>query len=498
MSQKSFRGNKQRTQVQWVPKKQAQAMVQNAAKSAVNQAKQQKQKQPKKPKQSKGRITAAGQFLRTAGATAGAFLGNAGLGRSLGAGISRIFGQGDYQVQSNSLTRGGPPAFAAMNTGMRVAHREYIGDVLSTTSFGVTTYDVNPSNATSFPWLSKLAVNFEEYSIKGIVYYFNTTCGSAISSTNNALGTVGLVTVYDPTDPALGSKRECEDYSGCVAGVPAQSLLHPIECKPRSNVLDRLYIQTASLADPDDKKFYSHGTLNVFTQGMQQANVNVGELWVSYDIEFYNPKILPVGTVTSAASKTYIVTSAQTTAQPFGTLPFSMTGNLGVTYDGITGAFTIPNGTAPGYYLFACACSSTTTACFLAANGSFSSNMSLVNVLQGNITGITATPNASSSNPWHGGIMILRKSDTAAGTFGPSWGVASPAGTLGADIFIVKLPNSLYDPSGFLSSVISPSHDSMFKQLVELLEKQGRIKPLPEIPEIIEKHDQSLDFCSAE
>jgi len=396
---------------------------------------------------SSNRVTNLGQIFRTGGAIVGGLVGQPKMGAALGAGISRIFGQGDYQVQSNSLTQGGPPAFAGLDSGIRMAHREFVTDVLSSTAFQNTTYQITPTNSTLFPWLSKIAVNFEEYAIRGMVFYYNTTSGNAVSSTNNALGVVGMTTVYDPTDPDLASKREAEDYGGCVAGVPSNSLLHPVECKPRSDVLDRLYVQISPIANAEDLKFYSKGKLNLFTQGMQQAGVTIGELWVSYDIEFYKPKILPIGSVGAAGSKLTVLNSACNSVQLFGFNNLSqVAGNLGVTYTitGGVGNLNIPSGTAAGYYLVSW---SGTSNVAIAANFTItatSSNLQLVNAFQGNSVPTTSQPNASQAVPFKGQDAMVYKTDAGAASFRlyANTGDTSVA-TISADIFVVKVPASL-------------------------------------------------------
>jgi len=387
------------------------------------------------------RSTRRNGMLTEIGGIAGGLVGMPSLGRKIGSGLGRIFGRGDYTVKSNSLLSGGPPAFASVNTGTRIAHREYIQDVSSSIDFQNTTFDVNPANALTFPWLSRFAQNYEKYEIRGIAFHFNTTCGDAISSTNNALGTVGMVTVYDPSDAPLASKREAEDYVGCVAGVPSVSLLHPIECKPKSNVLDRQFVLTGSLTSAEDKKFYSHGTLNLFTQGMQQAGVTIGELWVTYDVDFFDPKILPNGTTNQAASKYYAVNSTTTATQVLGTSDLTFVGNLGVTYRGADGTIVIPSGTAAGLYFFnlmAVGASVTGTHSLT----SWSTNLTPMNYLQGNSSSNIYAPNAAVSNPFHGFSFYLNKTDSLRATVNLTWLGTVPTGLWGTDILVTRIPGS--------------------------------------------------------
>jgi len=111
-----------------------------------------------------------GSFAK-AGMTAGSLFGPAGMkaGAVLGAGISKISGYGDYVVQENSMTRNSfsssdVPSFGVGNNEVRVTHREFVQSVTvpaNATEFHNTTYDINPGNNALFPWLSKIARNYQ-------------------------------------------------------------------------------------------------------------------------------------------------------------------------------------------------------------------------------------------------------------------------------------------------------------------------------------------------
>jgi hypothetical protein len=321
------------------------------SKKAVKKEVKREVRQMTKPKATRARRSGMGGFLRTAGKIAGGIVGNPMLGEVLGAGVSKIFGQGAYSV--NAVTQmPGPPTFADLGASKRIQHREYLGDLFSNTGFNNSTYAIQPADGTTFPWLSQIAKSFEQYSFKGLVFYLNTTSGNAIASTNNALGVWGAVTVYDASAPALMNKRQCEDYMGCTASVPACSILHAVECKPGRDVLDRYYVLNGQDPDVGELKFFNQGTLNVFVQGQQASNVNLGELWVSYDIEFYNPRIDTVGT--NLADHFQFGGLTVTNATPLGAVPLSPVAgsNLGSTINTITQQVTIPAGAPAGNYIF--------------------------------------------------------------------------------------------------------------------------------------------------
>jgi hypothetical protein len=149
--------------------------------------------------------------------------------------------------------------------------------------------------------------------------------------------------VYDPELPALVNKRACEDYVGCTAGVPSTSILHPVECKSNSDVLERYFVSNNADSDSNELKFFNVGTFNLFTQGQQAASINLGELWVSYDIEFFNPRVNISGS-TGLMDHYQISGGTIGTSAPMGTIPILPTSgsNLGSTANVTTQAIILP------------------------------------------------------------------------------------------------------------------------------------------------------------
>lgn len=417
--------------------------------------------QPKKKNKqngSKPKSSAIGQVLKTAGTIAGAYFGSPAIGKSIGAGISRIFGQGDYRVQSNSLMNGGPPSFSPLGSGIRFTHREYLTDILSSTAYTVRNYRLQPNATGTFPWLSQLASSFEQYKFNGCVLYLNTTSGNAVSSTNNALGVWGVTTVYDPSKPPLASKIQAEEYNGCTAGVPSTSILHPVECKPRSDVLDRYYVDVSNDISGEDLKFYDHGNVNIFTQGQQADGVSLGELWISYDITFYNPRVQPTaednvidhfnvqGTgITATNPCGTAVTILPRTGSALGT---TISGNLG----GGTARLNFPSGSSKGYYLVSYSYTGANSVVNIALSmAAGTSNMSFATILSnGTVTAYSSPFPVGGANNNIQVTFAFYKSDTAAGniTIGSVSNVLPVAGAAtNIDIFVMPMGQVISSPS---------------------------------------------------
>lgn len=316
--------------------------AQKIEKQALMKASKKIRKMDRRTTRPNRKVTVIGKALRGVGRLAGNYFGAGGVGEGIGAGISRIFGQGDYRMpQKNSLMVGGVPSFSPLTSGFRIRHREYVQDINSSTTFASQSFSLNPGISTLFPWLSTVAQNFEEYRIHGMVVYLNTLSATAVSSTNTALGLWGAVTQYDPTEPDFTTKQQCENYVGCQTAVPSCSLIHGIECKSQVNVLDRFYVRSGTIADSEDLKFYDLGKIQIFTQGSQAVS-DIGEMWVSYDIEFMKPR-LPTNQNNFVATDRFYNASGVTSAQPLGSNTLPTAGStLGSTINASGTVITLP------------------------------------------------------------------------------------------------------------------------------------------------------------
>lgn len=295
----------------------------------------------KKSKSSNKKKGSLGRTLLTAGLGGlGGLMGPVGakIGSSLGDWGANLLGMGDYKVEENTLLSGnGVPSMHDSGTrSMRVKHREFLGDITGSTAFTTRSYTIQPGSSQSFPWLSRMAELFQSYRIHGMVYTFNSTSADALNSVNTALGTVIMSTQYNVSLPPFTSKAEMEQYEYTVAGRPSRNLTHIIECDPKLQVMDHLFCRSGTLPVGQDYQFYDWGTFQFATVGMQAA-ATIGELWVSYDIEFFKPRIQSGGSwpgdFTFIRNGPYVANGSV-----LGTLQTNPIGNLGITVTSSTGA----------------------------------------------------------------------------------------------------------------------------------------------------------------
>lgn len=245
--------------------------------------------------------------FRNVGADIGAFASNRlGLdpkyghkaGKYLGKQLSKVIGFGDYAIsneqgiKTNSLFSGAasPPSVINTPSGCIVRHREYIKDISSSIGFTLQSFDINPGLNRTFPWLYNIATNFENYRFRGLAFEFKSTSANALNSTNTALGTVILAAQYNAAAPDFVSKQQMENYEGAISCKPSESALCGIECARRELVLEKLYVRNNPVPDDQDQRLYDLGSFEIATQGSQAA-AQVGELWVTYEVELFHPKM---------------------------------------------------------------------------------------------------------------------------------------------------------------------------------------------------------------
>jgi hypothetical protein len=253
-------------------------------------------------------------------------------------GLSMLTGFGDYTLESNSLvaaaTHGNNGSEVPIMKNSKVAnivrHREYIGDVIgSTLPFFNSQYPINPGLDGTFPWLAPIANSYTNYRMRGCCFEFVSlaTEYSAIPY----IGFVAMATQYNSLDPTFTDKKTLENSEYANSCKPSCSMMHPIECSQDMLALHELYIRNvSSLPVNSDKRMYDMGTLNIAVGG-QASNTIIGELWVTYEIELYYPKLSSTFNPSFNTYYANMQATQWTNLAPFGPAGLALIGNLGST-----------------------------------------------------------------------------------------------------------------------------------------------------------------------
>lgn len=274
-----------------------------------------------------------------AGAIAGRAIGQMfnlpflkGAGRFLGSGIGSIFGSGDYTItgtnpEYNVLTNSKQiPQFSTTHATNIVCHREYLGDITGTSAFTNRSYPLNPGDSKTFPWLSTIAQNYQQYKIHGLIFEFRPLITDYVTA--GSPGVVVMATNYNANADAYDTKQEMENSEFAVSVKPTGALMHGVECAKGETVLSQLYVRTGAIPSNQDLRLYDIGTFQFASQNNPVQNL--GELWVSYCVEFFKPKLPDDvgGNVLSAR----IARTSVTATDMLGSVTSSSSGDLSVTF----------------------------------------------------------------------------------------------------------------------------------------------------------------------
>lgn len=243
-------------------------------------------------------------MLREALANGGAALGGLSgipggsvFGRDLAKALSsRIIGSGDYQtnVSVNELIK--PPggvasaSFGEDATTIRLRRREFLADVLAPSTPGTFTnysYPINAGMRASFPFLSQLAANYEEYCFDGLVFEFISSASPYVSA--SSLGTIIASMAYNAASPPFTNKYTMENSAAAISTRIDKNLMYGVECAKGSNPQNCYYVRNGASTLPLTTTDLGNFQLAVAPASTVPANAVLGELWVTYDVILNRP-----------------------------------------------------------------------------------------------------------------------------------------------------------------------------------------------------------------
>lgn len=400
---------------------------------------------PKMPKQKqqppKKKPTPFANAGKAVGRLASAYTGIPGLGTLgslFGSRIGSIFGSGDYIISGTpkvNVLSGSPPQFSSTQATNVVCHREYIMDITGTTAFTNTVLPLNPGDNQTFPWLSTIAASYSQYRFHGVVFEFKPLITDFV--VGGAPGVLVMSTNYNADDPAFTSKRQAENSEFAVAIKPTEPLMHLIECDPKQTSINELYVRVGNNPTGVDKKTTDLGNFQIATQGNPVQLL--GELWVTYCVEFFKPELPIVGL--SFTSHITRFTFSSVTVN-FGTTLTSAQGSINST--SAAGAVSYFGLSPLTNYLFTCVIVTdfalTAVPVFAVGPGT------IVNAFT-NTTGnanVNTSPNGGGIGSTTYVVDRVYKSDvTGTITVNTTLGVQAPAGGVGVDIYLSSIQQNV-------------------------------------------------------
>lgn len=251
--------------------------------------------------QGRGLYTGGG-FYKGFGGDLGQWIGNkvglGGLGRALGEAGANYTGFGEYEPGNDTMSGQDPiPSFGSgdQQGDTCITYREYVCDIYGpeNTSFGNQVFPLNPGLEGTFPFLSQIAENYEEYEIKQLLFHFRSSIAPIGASNTGQVGEVIMSTNYNASSEPYTDKQTMLSAALSMSGRVTQNQNHGVECDPaKLSGTPGKYVRSGPIPQDEDLKSYDHGLLNVAVAGIpsEYTNQPVGQLWVAYTVVLRKPK----------------------------------------------------------------------------------------------------------------------------------------------------------------------------------------------------------------
>jgi len=241
------------------------------------------------------------KFLRGAGKVglAAASSGMLGPQAQMAAGIiGPVVGQGAYynnlfpQQTENSVPQFNGSGADDVGT-IIISDSEFLGNLTGTTNFDLTYFTIQPTLFETFPFLSQIAANYEEYEILQLALSYVSKMSNTTAS--GSLGTVSMYPEYNTAATMPEDKFTLLGKTNAVSAKPTKDIVCGFECDPSKNSgSSGKYIRNGAVPVGEDRKNYDMGYLVIATDGMPTNGEMIGEVWISYTVKLRKPKLFSV------------------------------------------------------------------------------------------------------------------------------------------------------------------------------------------------------------
>jgi hypothetical protein len=179
-----------------------------------------------------------------------------------------------------------PQQTTRMNS-TRIKHREPLGVLLGSANFTVTTFNINPGLAATFPWMAPQANGYESYCFNSIHIEYDHTINEF-----TGLGRIVMAPDYDASDSPPTSMIQAEQFVDNVMGAVTRDWTCTLKPRGTGIIGPQRYTRPGGLSANEDIKLYDVAQVYVCTSG-QANNAEIGQLWIVYDVTLKNPQAIP-------------------------------------------------------------------------------------------------------------------------------------------------------------------------------------------------------------
>jgi len=257
---------------------------------------------------------------------------------------------GSGRKKGQRRQRGGQITVAGNTREFRIPIDEDVGLVSGAAGFTVVILPLNPGSPVTFPFISRIAQNYERYEFESLSFQFKPSV--SVFAPQGVQGFVGLCATMDAAQAAPTAQNQADImYHGPIVetAVPT-SITIPKSFLQSKSLREKFFVrQNGNIPGGNDPHTYDCGQLFNWVDG--QANNNqIGLLRVTGSVKLSNPAFdfgalagaLPNYTVSLYTNTNFIIAASGVSfLVPFINAVFN---NLGITVDATNTIFTLPPG----------------------------------------------------------------------------------------------------------------------------------------------------------
>ncbi len=167
----------------------------------------------------------------------------------------------------------------------RIQNSELVASITGSVAFSASqSFAINPGLPASFPWLSVLAKQWEQYRFHSLCYRYVTRTAT------DEKGSIILSPEYNPRDLPPTTESQASNTQDAVEDVIWRNLECHLDATSMFPLGPRKQIRSTNLSG--DMSVYDAGRIFICTTG-EDSTDEIGKLWVDYDVELYVPQNSP-------------------------------------------------------------------------------------------------------------------------------------------------------------------------------------------------------------
>lgn len=191
-----------------------------------------------------------------------------------------------------------PSHYFSMADTIRLRRREYIADINSSSgspqaaSAFAFSSNINVGLSAVFPWLAPIAANYNEYMLYGLRFIFVPQVGpyqssNSGSATVNPLGSLTMSFEPDVASGGFNSEFQQLNAHGTVSrAISGATMVFEVQL---NTVQRKFFVRSGAVPGGYDPRFYDVGIFQISVNNMLASNMDLGKLYVEYDVVLEKP-----------------------------------------------------------------------------------------------------------------------------------------------------------------------------------------------------------------